>query len=156
MITGAATTSTLHESRLKIIFRSVESDSESSSEVTKSRLRISENFWNCNFAKSREKSQNFKKFQKTRKFQKKSVISRKLEERNMEGGKVLASLHRLLDSCVGLYCTGARSIITIKLSKINRETTIQIKFRAKVRRWLFFSDFPNQYCEEFLNFWRNF
>ena len=42
VITGAATTSTLHESRLKIIFRSVASDSESSSEVTNLRLRISE------------------------------------------------------------------------------------------------------------------
>ena len=56
VITGAATTSTLHESRLKIIFRSVDSDSESSSEVTNLRLRISER----NFEKV---SECFKKFQ---------------------------------------------------------------------------------------------
>jgi hypothetical protein len=41
---GAAVSSTIHKSRLKIIFRIVESDSESSSEVTKLRLRISDGF----------------------------------------------------------------------------------------------------------------
>ncbi len=75
MITGAAPSSTLHDSRLNIIFRSVESDSESSSEVTKLWLRISDTFWNCfsnNFKKFQKVSKNFKK---TRNFQKKSVIS---------------------------------------------------------------------------------
>ncbi len=66
MITGAATSPTLHESRLKIIFRSVESDSESSSEVTKLRLHISDTFWNC-FQTISKKSKSFKKFQKVSK-----------------------------------------------------------------------------------------
>jgi hypothetical protein len=67
VITGAAPTSTLHESRLKIIFRSVESDSESSSEITKLRLRISESFRRT-FSK---------KFKKSQKISKKSEIFRK-------------------------------------------------------------------------------
>ena len=67
VITGAATTSTLHESRLKIISRSVESDSESSSEVTKLRLRtfaFFEKVFSKNLKKFQEISKKFKKIQK--------------------------------------------------------------------------------------------
>jgi hypothetical protein len=44
VVAGSATSSTLHDLSLKISFRSVESDSESSSEVKKLRLRISDSF----------------------------------------------------------------------------------------------------------------
>jgi hypothetical protein len=64
VVTGAATSSTLHESRLKIISRSVESDLESSSEVTKLRLRISDSF----FEKNQTIPKSFKKFQKNQEF----------------------------------------------------------------------------------------
>ncbi len=71
VVTGPATSFTLHESRLKIIFRSVESDSESSSEVTKLRLRISDSFWI--FLKPYQK--NSKRWEKKSNFRKESGIS---------------------------------------------------------------------------------
>ncbi len=44
LVTQVTSTRSLHESRLKIIFRSVESDPESSFEVTTFRLHITEIF----------------------------------------------------------------------------------------------------------------
>ncbi len=75
MITGAAPTSTLHESRLKIILQSVESDSESSSEVTKLRLRFSESFRNNFLKKSDFFSKNPKFSEKKCNFPRTSINS---------------------------------------------------------------------------------
>ena len=88
MVTDAATSFTLHESRLKIIFRSVERDSESSSDVTKLRLRFFK-FFEKVFSKNLKKWRDFfKEFQKIANFHKKSAIS----QRGGLGGRIEAGL----------------------------------------------------------------